>query len=534
MTGLLSEWLHLAGGGAMVAAAWLLPRRVALAPIRPNMALLLDIAPMALGALLLSLASGRPLFSGLILLALGAGFALADQTMRDTLHEPVVFSESVELPQVFTHPHLYLPFAGPMLVIGGTLGAIAVAAGLLAFEPPLWAPRPFTAALAAALILAAGWLVGREPYLALAARAARSLRPGGEPFDDAARLGPFAMVLVHCLLARAERAGLWRKLTPLPAMTSRPARPTPGPPRGPVVLVQCESFFDARRLSASLPDHIVGGFAAACRDAAQFGRLEVPGWGANTMRTEFAVLSGIPESELGYDRFNPYYALARRPLRSQVWRLRQAGYRTICLHPFDRRFFRRDVTLPALGFEQFQGRDTIGGSRKPPYFPDPELADRVLRVLNAEGPNCFIFVITMGNHGPWLENGSRLAPELDGILGEEAVPKGGDLLRYLDGLRRSDEMLRLLTEGLARRHPDAVLGFYGDHLPSLPKVFEHFGFVEPHSDYLIWRPDAAAAPRRLDLPAHAFGRAIVDLALAEPFEHSTGAAAMMRRGGVRV
>ena len=86
--------------------------------------------------------------------------------------------------------------------------------------------------------------------------------------------------------------------------------------------------------------------------AALCGRLAVPAWGANTMRAEFAVLTGVPESELGYDRFNPYYALARVPLESQVWRLRRAGYRTICLHPFDRRFFRRDLAMPALGFER--------------------------------------------------------------------------------------------------------------------------------------------------------------------------------------
>jgi hypothetical protein len=42
--------------------------------------------------------------------------------MRQTLREPVVFSESVELPQVFTHPHLYLPFADRSRV-GGAAAA---------------------------------------------------------------------------------------------------------------------------------------------------------------------------------------------------------------------------------------------------------------------------------------------------------------------------------------------------------------------------------------------------------------------------
>ena len=112
---------------------------------------------------------------------------------------------------------------------------------------------------------------------------------------------------------------------------------------------------------------MLAGFAACRASSALSGRLHVPGWGANTMRTEFAVLTGIPESALGYDRFNPYYGLARVPIGSQVWRLRRAGYRTICLHPFDRRFFRRDLAMPALGFERFLGRETLRRAARPPY-----------------------------------------------------------------------------------------------------------------------------------------------------------------------
>src|SRR5437764_94081 len=388
--------LHLLGGIALAASGWLLPRRIAGAGRTAAMALLLDMAPLMSGAGLLLLATGRPIFAGVVILALGAGFALADRTMRETLREPVVFSEMSELPQVFTHPHLYLPFAGPGLVIGGVAGTVALGLALLLLEPPVWAPRPDLALLAIALLGAAGWLVARAPLLGAAAAWLRRLRPSGEPFADAQRLGPFGMLLAHAVIARAERA---RRRTALCAPAI--ARPT-GERDVPLILVQCESFFDARRISPSLPKDQLPGFDACRAGAAMHGRLEVPGWGANTMRTEFAVLTGIPEAELGYDRFNPYYALARTPIASQVWRLRQAGYRTICLHPFDRRFFRRDLAMPALGFDEFLGRDALGGSRKPPYYPDPDFARDILRILDAHGPRAFIFATTMANHGPWL------------------------------------------------------------------------------------------------------------------------------------
>src|SRR6266851_5922553 len=293
--------LHLGVGALLVVVAWLVPRHVARARWATPIILLLDIAPIALGAGLLGFATGRPLFAGLVVLALGAGFALVDYTMRETLREPVVFSATAELPQVFTHPHLYLPFAGPGLVLGGAAAAILGGLALLVVEPPLWTPHPFAALVALGLIAGCGWLVGREPLLGTAARALRRLAPSGEPFADAASLGPFAMLLVHTIIARAERKARQLALA-APAVVQE--RGTEA--RGPIIIVQCESFFDARRLSPLIPRGLLPGFDACCASAALFGRFAVPAWGAYTMRAEFAVLSGVPESELGYDRFNPY------------------------------------------------------------------------------------------------------------------------------------------------------------------------------------------------------------------------------------
>ena len=191
------------------------------------------------------------------------------------------------------------------------------------------------------------------------ARAERGRGGGGS------RLGRIVPTALGCALPEVRPAA------PIRSAGQRTRAGTARNPPVPIIIVQCESFFDARRLSPAIPPELLAGFAACCASSAQFGRLAVPGWGANTMRAEFAVLTGIPESELGYDRFNPYYALARTPIESHVWRLRRAGYRTICLHPFDRRFFRRDLAMPALGFERFLGRETLGGPRTPALLSGP-------------------------------------------------------------------------------------------------------------------------------------------------------------------
>jgi Sulfatase len=149
---------------------------------------------------------------------------------------------------------------------------------------------------------------------------------------------------------------------------------------------------------------------------------------------------------------------------------------------------------------------------------DRDLAGHILRVLDAEGPRTFIFAITMGSHGPWLADGRQADPELASLI-DSGVPQRAELMRYLAGLRQTDEMLRLLVGGLERRGSEAVLAGYGDHLPSLTAAFAHFGWDASsdrenwRSDYAIWTGVGSAARRR-DLAAHELGRFVADIALA--------------------
>jgi hypothetical protein len=532
MTG---EALRLVVAMVAAAAAWLIPRRVAAArfaavQFAATPALLLDILPLLLAGGVLLLATGRPMFAGLVLLALGAGFALADMAKREALLEPVVFSDMAEVRHIFTHPHLYLPFAGPGLVVGGAAAAVGLGVGLLVIGQPLWPPAPLSALAVVVVAFVAGGVLSREPVLGVAAAALRRLRPTGEPVADTARLGPFAALAVYGIIARAERAGRRAECRPLPL----PALNTRTPAR-PVVVVQCESFFDARRMSPLVPAGLLRGFDACLEQGATHGRLDVGAWGANTMRAEFAVLTGIPEERLGFDRFNPYHTFARTPLTSLASRLRAEDYRTLCLHPFDRSFFGRDKILPALGFTTFLGRETLGGARRPPYRSDPDLAWQVVKALDDAGPRTFIFVITMGNHGPWQEAGTPIAPSLRRLFDPTELPEGGPLLRYLDGLAGSDEMLAILLDELGPQRRDALFAFYGDHLPSLPRAFSHFGFDDRTSDYVLVDGPAdgeAAGPTRLDLPAHRLPLMILDrLRRRGAIERPSAAASLDTAGG---
>ena len=250
----MSEALQVVVGCVLALGAWLLPRRVAKARTDSIPALLLDVLPVLLAGSFVLTATGRPIFTGILLISLGAGFALADRTKREVLREPVVFSEMSELRHVFTHPQLYLPFAGPALVMGGAAATVALCIALLSFEPALWEPDPLLLLVYGGLIVAGIWLISREPTLGAVAAALHELGATGEPFKDAATLGPFAMVLTYGVIARAERAARRARHAPQPAPVIGRARRQPAVP---LILVQCESFFDARRLSPMIPQELL-------------------------------------------------------------------------------------------------------------------------------------------------------------------------------------------------------------------------------------------------------------------------------------
>jgi hypothetical protein len=203
--------LHIGVGGALALAAWLIPRRIADTKTAGSPALLIDLLPVLLAGSLVLTATGRPIFTGVVLVSLGAGFAVADRTKRQVLREPVVFSDMSELPHVFSHPQLYLPFAGPTLVIGGAAAATALSIALLSLEPGVWEPDPLLVLFYAGLMIGGAWLMSREPALGIAAAALRELGATGEPLSDAATLGPFAMVLISdapaMLRCRRPRSG---------------------------------------------------------------------------------------------------------------------------------------------------------------------------------------------------------------------------------------------------------------------------------------------------------------------------------------
>nr|WP_242697450.1 LTA synthase family protein [Bordetella petrii] len=426
----------------------------------------------------------RPYFGAANVLAIQVLIILVSNAKHQALEEPFVFQDFEYFLDAVKHPRLYLPFFGLARALAAAGGyAFALWAGV-SWEPSMTATTAGDAWRHAGFFIQTALLVAAG--LACALAAGRHARVNFNAIEDLRRLGLAAALWAY---GRAERqpTGAIRQAAPF----ARLAPPTALPDLLPdMVVIQSESFFDARRIYPQLREDILANFDRLKSESVQHGTLNVAARGANTVRTEFSFLSGMAAGDLGVHQYNPYRRLAQQGFPTLALHLKQLGYRTICVHPYHRSFYRRNTVLPLLGFDQFIGIEAFSdAARDGPYVGDRALGEYVLSLLNDDkGKPVYIHVITMENHGPlhW-----ETVTEADTAATLRApVPAGcDDLVAYARHLRNADLMLGELAGALAGRARMAALCLFGDHVPIMPAVYCRLGAPQGETDYVLWRSD---------------------------------------------
>ncbi|GLQ64065.1 capsular polysaccharide biosynthesis protein [Gluconobacter cerinus] len=375
--------------------------------------------------------------------ALFLALVIASNIKFRVLGEPLVFSDLAVAASFLRYPRFYLAAIPTFLKIILIPAALLVFGCVIAFSST--APAAHFAGLlillTSLLDLSAGW----KFYW----RSSVMLRPNLEA--DIVRCGLLPVLLIYTLRWRA---------TPSPA----PAQPLPAreqdiDPAPFLVIVQCESFADPKDLVPNHPLAPLHNFERLKKNSDHYGALSVSGFGAYTMRTEYAVLCGRSEEELGFRAFDPFLTAQDEHTFGLPNRLAALYEKRLFVHPHDLRFYGRDRLMPALGFTTLVGPDDfVHAETAGPYISDKAIGDYLHdRIVSAEKPE-LIYVVTMENHGPW-DAGRLDAP--DALTAWERHARNGDAL-----LGNLDRTLRDCGR-------PAHLIFFGDHRPSIP------GYVTP-------------------------------------------------------
>lgn len=416
----------------------------------------------------------RPWFSIVIVLAFTLFVVLVNNAKFHSLREPFIYQDFEYFTDAIKHPRLYIPF----------LGLIKAVIIFISFSAAFLAGLVLESPVNISAIESGGYSFILEIFLCglvlLWLGAKKKLAIVFDPVIDLNKLG-----LVSSLWRYAEEE------RDIPSIDSEKSfiKESSSPDRlENLVVVQSESFFDIRRLFSGINKNVLQEFDELQATATLHGQVEVAAWGANTVRTEFSFLSGLPASQLGVHQFNPYRKLAKQgDLSTLASFMKKKGYRTVCVHPYQASFYARNKVFPKLGFDEFIDISHFKNTKKTgPYIGDIALANKVCSILDESSDQpVFVFVITMENHGPL--HMEKVEPTDIDKLYTDKLPEGcDDLTIYLRHILNADRMAAILRDKISSLPRSGWLCWYGDHVPIMPSVYSIMGVPEGETDYFIW------------------------------------------------
>ena len=432
----------------------------------------------------------RPVFSALTGLAILTLVIMVNNAKFHSLREPFIFQDFEYFTDAIRHPRLYIPFLGwTRAALIAVAIVLAVGIGLALESSQLVVLGTFSYGALIASIFATGTLL-------LVAGHAACPSATHVPEADLGRLGLLASLWrywrdeAQVIDVAGIQSSLPRSAVGLGDSTILPD----------LVVIQSESFFDARRSFGLLNPEILAAFDQIRHEALLHGQLHVPAWGANTVRSEFAFLSGMAPQGLGVHRFNPYRKFVSASPETLATCLRALGYRTLCIHPYPASFYCRDTVYPKIGFDEFIDIAEFASAKcDGPYVGDRALGERTIKELErwraASDKPLFVFVITMENHGPLhLE---RVAADDVARLYRAPPPDGcDDLTIYARHLVNADAMFGEIQSSLLYSPRESMLCIYGDHVPIMPGVYSALGEPDGKTDYVLWHNRRIASGNR--------------------------------------
>lgn len=502
------NWLMALMAGALVSVAMERLVRPAPQPLRqrPGAALQIHLASWLLLYSAFLLVVQRPWFATAFILCLQLVLLQTNLVKWRSLKEPFLYQDFEYFVDAVRHPRLYLPFFGIWLAIGASLAGAAAISAFVWLEPWLVS----TVGLSYFIV---GLGIQAALGLMLAVHALKHLPAATlDPVHDLTHLGLYGYMWSY---ARLQHLPIDTRHAPAGFQNPQVQDDDANLPD--VIAVQSESFFDPRRWTPHVHPDVLAHWDKLTGESIAHGTLSVPAWGANTVRTETAFLTGLTPDDLGVHRFSPYRQLVKQSVPGLLNAVRQLGYYIVVIHPYPASFYYRDRVMPALGADEFIDiRHFAPDERDGQYISDAAVAralDKIFASQDDQQKNgsrkaehqqkpLFVYVITMENHGPLhMENRRKNDQQrLTSVYQPQAsAAHYHDLLIYLRHLSNADQMLGTLRQQLNARPNGGLLCWYGDHVPIMPTTYARLGEPDGTTDYLIW---STQQPGETSMPRH--------------------------------
>lgn len=193
------------------------------------------------------------------------------------------------------------------------------------------------------------------------------------------------------------------------------------------------------------------------------GNLTVSVCGGNTANTEFEFLTGHTMDYFPVGSI-PYQQYISGEIPSVASQLKELGYGTYGMHPYNSTGWNRNKVYPWLGFDEvYFVKDFTGRRYLRDYVSDKSAYEKIIEVYEnkEEGTPAFIFEVTMQNHGGYTDEYEHFTSDLNA---EDL--NSAQLDQYLSLMKVSDREFKNLVEYFRTEREKTILVFFGDHQPS--------------------------------------------------------------------
>lgn len=259
-----------------------------------------------------------------------------------------------------------------------------------------------------------------------------------------------------------------------------------------IVYVMNESFSDPLALEGVTVSEDPIPKIRLLKETTLSGTILSQGYGGGTANIEFEALTGLSMEPMSASLTTPYTQLVSRmnELPSAISYLKQQGYATTAIHPYNTTMYKRNEVYQKLGFTTFLNETNMEFSAKKgqnPYISDESAYQEVLQQMETTDESDFIHLVTMQNHMVYSGKypGTAFSAQGTGNAKEAA--------NYLQDLSYSDDALADFLTTIDELPEKTIVIFWGDHLPSFysETIAETNGSLKMHQTPLLVYPNFA-------------------------------------------
>lgn len=191
-------------------------------------------------------------------------------------------------------------------------------------------------------------------------------------------------------------------------------------------------------------------------------------YGGGTANIEFEALTGLSNY---WQNTVPYTAIIPKldNVSSVASILKEQGYDTLAIHPFNGGMYKRNISLMKEGFDDFiteSEMDYTDHDGNSEYINDRSAYNQTLKALEENDGRQAILLITMQNHTPYNED---TYDELKYSITDEAIDEEHrqKIATYYQSLHNSDAYLGEFIDSLEKIDKKVAVLYFGDHSAGL-------------------------------------------------------------------